>query len=199
MNDVKEKPILFSGEMVSAIFEGRKTQTRRIIKNQPVKDGLLWKLFGAGWSVGIYSVLCVPGHSLSNKNPYGRPGDRLWVRETWCECKCGAVSCQGFQYKADDQGGNSGWKWKPSIHMPRKACRLLLEIVSMRVERLNAISADDALAEGIDISNSAGMAPVVGRAWYTTRFRQLWESINGKDSWEKNPWVWAITFKPVML
>lgn len=165
---MKERPILFSGEMVRAIFDGRKTQTRRLHKTV--------------------------GGSIHPENcPYGNPGERLWVRETFRP-----FFKDGFIYLADagthrlnarsEEEAKKNWPgWKPSIHMPRKACRLTLEILSLKVQRLNDISEEDAQAEGAKIEDA--LEP------YRYAFRCLWESINGAGSWEQNPWVWVIEFK----
>jgi hypothetical protein len=193
---MKERPILFSAPMVRAILDGRKTQTRRVCKVQPVvrpdlsPSGLLAWLVDAG----TYMFGDKPMPEFVNRCPYGRPGDHLWVREAFVFClddKFGPIP-DSVIYRADE--GNADWShgWKPSIHMPRCASRILLEITSVRVERLNDISEADARAEGYaEIPGSANqMAPA---AW----FEGLWESINGPGSWNDNPWVWVVEFRRV--
>ena len=176
--------------MVRAILEGRKTQTRRIVKPQPTyriieaqagvtigmdksKDGALW--YDANGKDPGREVAC----------PHGQPGDRLWVRETWGPCDGGAC------YRASERPTvvPDGGKWKPSIFMPRQASRITLEIVSVRVERLQDISPDDCRAEGMPRENND-----IGVRY---GYGQLWNSINGKGSWDLNPWVWVIQFKRV--
>lgn len=215
---MRERPILFSAPMVRAILDGRKTQTRRISK----------------WPGGTHRMHC----------PYGVPGDRLWVRETF-----------GFSHQDDDinrtervvfypAGGpmhltdagvdrlkrcrsgvlmqpnhfvRSPQRMRPSIHMPRWASRLLLEVVDARVERLQAISEMDAIAEGIErMPCSCSPTERRDRCWHSPHgthfrdyseppgfdcvspsfsFRTLWESINGADAWSANPWVWVVSFR----
>ena len=182
---IKERPILFSGPMVRAILEGRKTQTRRI-----VKDGIPL----GNWNETL------------NKCPYGKPGERLWVRETW------APVTIGYAYKADGVYIEESpvWKWKPSIHMPRVASRILLEITDIRVECLQEISEEDAKAEGLRRFAKFGVEEWGGVEahpqvknhfrWYDKpieAFKQLWEHINGRESWKQNPWVWVVEFKMI--
>jgi hypothetical protein len=154
----KERGILFSAPMVRAILEGRKTQTRRVVKNQVRRDG----------------YTC----------PYGKPGDVLWVRETWCGDRFNGVG-----YRATD--AQSG-PWKPSIFMPRWASRITLEITDVQVERVHDINECDIVAEGIPFPTDR----YVSYEELLAAFRDLWDSINGKTyPWASNPWVWALTFK----
>ena len=213
---MKERPILMSGEMVRAILEGRKTQTRRVVKPQPTCcsevtsiehhenpkcHNWLAKINGA--TLGIMQIGC----------KYGVPGDRLWVKErhayVW-----GTYFPSGHKdviYFADcvrdDSEERDGWwiaerfisnplKWKPSIFMPRRASRITLEIVSVKVERLCDISEEDAKAEGVN--GMFGKSAISDPA-YRVDYRLLWEKINGAGSWEKNPWVWVVEFKRVAL
>lgn len=200
---VKERPILFSGEMVRAILDGRKTQTRRIVKPQPVDF-----VFGAsGTHPAFVPPHCIAGYNAIGVNrvnecidylrkPYARPGDRLWVRENFAPIPdarpLGYYSNpkwmdREFWYQADnDRPTWGGEKWKPSIHMPRAASRLTLEIKSVRVERLNDISEEDAESEGVE---QRALDP-----WKRTAFCRLWETINGEGSWDVNPWVWVVEF-----
>lgn len=219
---MKEHPILFSGPMVQAILSGQKTVTRRAMKVQPQLLGKLWQVYGAGWSAGMSSVTAVPGHSLATKCPYGQVGDRLWVRESFADLHGTGVEhrpapagpLQRYAYAADSPPGSYaddarksyGIKWKPSIHMPRTACRILLEVTAVRVERLQDISEQQALAEGIDrdeLADAQGRYDMVadhnfsGRPTAAGAFRDLWAAINGMESWDANPWVWVVEFKRV--
>ena len=216
---VKERPMLFSAPMVRALLDGSKTQTRRVAKFKPRTPGC--NLSFSAMRVGHYMtgnpragfVL----HSGAGDStfplicPYGQPGDRLWVRETFgyvspdehqrphSECKIeyradlapGCTDRPG-QWPVDEcKGDPERPRWRPSIHMPRAASRILLEIVAVRVERLNDCSDIDALAEGCsarDMRSGDCMASVYAR---------LWESINGSGSWAGNPWVWVVEFKRV--
>lgn len=204
-----ERPILFDAEMVRAILAGRKTQTRRIVQPQPGDEwhpasyGEVHKLRD-GEFVFRNGEPVVIGWGPSNHDggeafpcPYGKPGDRLWVREAWGEHpEIEACTC----YKADPGHKYDGIKWKPSIHMPRARCRMRLEVTDVRVERLQDISEEDAKAEGIEIiqggfyKNYLG-GEVAGCSSPELSFYSLWESINGIGSWDKNPWVWALTFR----
>jgi len=197
MNALKERPILFSGPMVLAILDGHKTQTRRVVKPQPpadhpfpqpcVNDGYWWNDSKDDHD----DVSFWPTYSTCLPCPCGKPGDRLWVRETWCNYPmAGHDGAAGLCYRATNGSVPPG-SWKPSIHMPRWASRITLEITGVRVERLNEISRGDAMAEGCPHSNLAyGQNPC---DW----FHELWESINGPESWAANPWVWAIEFRKV--
>lgn len=214
----KETPILFSAPMVKAILEGRKTQTRRIIKPQPLEwietyDGKLPAKLSNDGNDTLEAIEC----------PYGKAGDRLWVRETWA-CVTGNMEHPKphssdsilILYRAD-QGEPEKLiseikGWKPSIHMPRAYSRLTLEITGVRVERLQDISEEDAKAEGCitekvrsgfdgsiidvpkEIPHESGKGLV---GWDNCRdwFADLWESINGPESWEANPFVWVVEFK----
>lgn len=199
---VKERPILFSGPMVRAILDGRKTQTRRVVK---LKDS---------WDVGPnYAGECWPVRKRGNRLvrmpcPYGAVGDRLWVRETWSPCSTFDPSEEtGAIYRAEPwrNGVEPSIKWTPSIHMPRWASRITLEITGVRVERLHDISNSDIVAEGFEATGAAQRMPdgsyaVAGRFEGTvSTLRQLfsmkWTEINGAGSWAANPWVWVIEFK----
>lgn len=201
---MKERPILFSAPMVRAILAGTKTQTRRVVKPQPHDP-----------AEGVYSAPSMihgtgsytQDHMLADgfdggTCPYGKPGDQLWVRETFAKVEGQTHPWIATDYRAtythgDRMGDHLGVKrrWTPSIYMPRAASRILLEIVSVRVERLQEISDQDALAEGV--------SPDMGLRWQsgddTPRgiYGELWESINGPGSWDANPWVWVVEFKRV--
>lgn len=204
----KERPILFSEPMVRAILEGRKTQTRRVVKVQPTSDA---QRFGT----------CVEDtgkkhegmhHWIDPENtenqtpffscPYGKVGDRLWVRETWAEEEHEGKAV----YRATDEGHFPivDGKWKPSIHMPRWASRITLEITAVRVERLKDISEADAQAESVYWDGyywRGGTHPVKGsdQCWGTPKdaYEAIWKTINGPEIWEANPWVWVIEFKKI--
>lgn len=196
--ETKERPILFSGEMVRAILDGRKTQTRRIVKPQPPSHVREIRV-GMFEPVVIRKGMEEPGTPVFGfadeergwKCKYGKPGDRLWVRETWfcITGEPGPISCN---YKADFGEHRFAGFWKPSIHMPRWASRITLEITGVRVERLNDISEEDAIAEGCQCSGVP--SSLTNRGAYA----KLWESINGKGSWSLNPWVWVVEFKRVI-
>lgn len=184
---MKERPVIFNGEMVRAILSGRKTQTRRVIANVS-PDNCIPLHKPTKTKDGIYThVMDAPGHGLC---PFGQVGDRLWVRETFGDCGSRLV------YRADIEDGAASQvkRWVPSIHMPRDACRILLEITAVRVERLNDISEEDAKAEGVPPSQHIITPP---EALYRVGFLKLWQSIYGEESWSANPWVWVIEFKQV--
>jgi len=203
---MKERPILFSGDMVRAILDGRKTQTRRILKSQAAKDCLIYHRPDGLY---IWTTCGGVGVGLPFKCPYGRIGDRLWVRETWM-CSTYDNYGQGpetriFFYRADQwteddfieweksNGKFPPTKWKPSIFMPRKASRITLEITNVRFERLQDIDDEQSGKEGIRYFKYKGPYCDPGKLI----FKQLWESINGTDSWDANPWVWVIEFRQI--
>lgn len=210
---MKERPILFSGPMVRAILAGTKTQTRRAVKPQPPQETIGISIYHHPdhrphfWANDGASLL-----EWSQPCPYGARGDRLYVRETWQHENSPhgpyQADAQVF-YRADyldDLHGPDGEKspagkyrtWRPSIHMPRSASRILLEVSSVHVERLQDISEADARAEGapsshpsIDrISREYGYEDFP-RSWYA----QLWDQINGAGAWASNPWVWVVEFR----
>ncbi|MFA0950630.1 hypothetical protein ACW7C1_17940 [Klebsiella pneumoniae] len=221
MTKISERGMIFNAEMVRALLDGRKTQTRRPIKWKQTRfteigereDGSKWP-----WSEDAEHA-CDFWHPC----PFGAVGDRIWVRETWGvvshafsddglmidwvpdrpataihEMPFGNGYYSGYAIYAadgdftwgDDDGYEDGRScWKPSIHMPRAASRILLEITDVRVERLRSMSQDDARAEGVIAASGpmeAGLA-----------FRELWDSIYGEESWKANPWVWVIKFKRI--
>jgi hypothetical protein len=192
---MKERPIIFSAPMVRAILGGTKTQTRRALAPDLFisSGGAVVRMASAGpATTGIREAHC----------PYWRqPGDRLWVREAWSrDEEDGALFYRadvGTGNEADDwqrniDDGASGYRWKPSIFMPRCASRILLDVTDVRVERLHDISEADAIAEGVNAKHTAD-------ASYTAResYAVLWEQINGPGSWDATPWVWVIEFKRV--
>lgn len=201
------KPILFSTEMVQAILEGRKTQTRRIIKPQP-KEGIITTAFDfkKGFYASKIKIEENPDRFEITKlfKPKYQTGDILWVRESFAKPPIYAFGVK-YIYKAGFNESICGWK--PSIHMPKEAARIFLEVTNVRVERLRDISEDDAIAEGVEIIDYAeSIFPVFrkynlkekkGTLYPRLSFRTLWEKINGQDSWESNPWVWVYEFKVV--
>ncbi len=205
-----ERPILFSGEMVRAILEGKKTQNRRVIKPQPTIN---WHYRTWCDSQTYAWTTCHPlnvkyqNQIQKVKCPYGQPGDILWVRETWCD-----AGVFGYAYRATDSLPIGVNTWRPAIHKPRKAARLFLQVKDVRVERLQDITEEDARAEGvktavwympygkdedahIDISGLPGYPDQ--RASYRNGFATIWDSINAKRGygWDTNPWVWVIEFE----
>lgn len=227
---MRERPILFSGDMVRAILDWRKTQTRRVVK-QPKKwagqyDQLCTKTmlntFMVWWWNGVHGFV-----GASQECPYGQPGDRLWARETHAIVPRTAYRCsEGVQQtlRPDDDHDaaiyREGWelsppgRWRPSIHMPRWAIRITLEVTGVRVERLKDMEGQapypgesDALAEGVYRIHhgdgayyySAFRDEPDGKNWNdpTDAFRELWESINGIGSWDANPFVWVVSFKRI--
>jgi len=190
-----DRPILFSGPMVRALLDGRKTQTRRAIKAPTARGGFI-----LSFNHGIPEFNFGPDDRKPNGDlrwhscPYGQPGDLLWVRETFSQ----HPQFADLAYKADDDGDgfedSDGFLWEPkyspSIHMPRALSRLTLRITDVRVQRLQECSNEDAVAEGIGTPTDMRYATVDG-------YRPLWESINGAGSWDANPWVWALTFEVI--
>ena len=245
---MKERPILFSASMVRALLAGTKTQTRRVVKAMPVvaspsvshircelhpfsrkamagtpgesaalPDQMAWVAYD--WvenAIGIESIEWL-------RNPYGQPGDRLWVKETFFDVRpwryeplFGGVAGD-FIYRAEyeyreEQGRPDilgGRHWRPSIFMPRAASRLTLEIASVRVERLQDITREDAIAEGLE-ARETEIGPFYPDYGWKLKggsrhefadpresYRTLWEKLNGAGSWAANPWVWVLEFKRV--
>ncbi|SBZ41616.1 morphogenetic protein [Klebsiella quasipneumoniae] len=251
---MKERGMIFNGEMTRAILDGRKTQTRRIMKVQPSEDFTPMNMaletdYKARWYTpgvvdkdGYLQPASKEVFGVSNENegyscPFGAVGDRIWVRETWAIlgnedgccidweeklCKADERSAARiYRASCEQKPGNYGlwsipddadWKphtkdhqyegaWRPSIHMPRWASRILLEITDVRVERLNSISQEDAQAEGMELTGwrPTYFDPDSGGEVMTPydNFAQLWESIYGEESWKADPWVWVIEFKRV--
>lgn len=211
---MKERPIIFNAEMVRAILSGQKTQTRRVMANVQT-DNCLTLRKPTKTKAGTYThVLDAPKHDLC---PFGNIGDRLWVREAHAFVPEPAYrrstgitqtvnpndDYQASIYRENFDRFSGGIKWRASIHMPRWACRILLEITDVRVELLNDISEEDAVAEGVPsaahLISDAGtyLTPAGNFATATVAFQRLWESIYGEESWRSNPWVWVIEFKRV--
>ncbi|CAM7655757.1 hypothetical protein [Klebsiella quasipneumoniae] len=231
---MKERGMIFNAEMVRAILDGRKTQTRRIMKPQPepCPRGGHW------WPSNVFKIMLHVEDEMQNGKggwgglvgdacPFGDVGDRIWVRETFqgplvheelfeeysaypekfeTPEYCEYAADGGVRPEYCDLDDNLRHGWRPSIHMPRWASRILLEITNVRVERLNAISEEDAEAEGIDMEalydsqdcyDCIADHNMTGRPTVTGAFKYLWESIYGAENWLANPWVWVIEFKRV--
>ncbi|WP_454862503.1 hypothetical protein [Paraburkholderia fungorum] len=249
---MKERPILFSGPMVRALLDGSKTQTRRILKVQPdmstlkpeFRDPNLWgfrkrfMMYADDWSGHEHAMYRKTERGdpdlpvYQHRSPFGEPGDRLWVRETWhahwgpttprarivteaavrqsdgAIAHASASEPLSVHYAADSEGtAPFGRKWKPSIHMPRWASRITLEVTGVRVERLQDISEADAAAEGVESLRNEGeywkdyvrsttrcdeLTCLTGRE----SFRTLWDSLAAPGAdWDANPWVWVVDFK----
>jgi hypothetical protein len=217
-----DRPILFSAEMVRAILEGRKTQTRRKVKPQPPAEAesVCRQLyseeapeFDGAWTWWAGKPQKPITRPLFCR--YGAPGDLLWVRETWgavwpaddpvplrqCEIEYRADLPPGCtdrpgEWPADEGSGPEVPKWRPSIHMPRWASRITLRIKDIRVERLQDISEDDARAEGVTPLDYAAHHVAAG-CGARIAFEQLWNKINSPGAWEANPWVWVVSFERV--
>jgi hypothetical protein len=212
-----ERPILFSGPMVRALLEGRKVQTRRIMKVQPPSERHeLWWTADTTNAVERRKMKAGPRGSWLDMSspradrdgsepfgcPYGVPGDRLWVRENFYLCnwihwpdlphRVNPVDKHDVAFFAATFDRCTP-RERPSIHMPRWASRLTLEVTEVRVERLQAISEDDARAEGVIGATRDGGRQVSHR----DAFAHLWNSINGPSSWAANPFVWAVSFRVV--
>lgn len=200
-----ERPILFSAPMVRAILDGRKTQTRRAVKGNPINMVRLMHKTQAmdGYDEPTGEFGFCPSPRVISKHvrcPYGQAGDTLWVRETWSApyrySDMKPRDCGGpCWYWADGDPSEGDWT-KPtvSIHMPRWASRISLRVTGVRCERLQDIGEEDAKAEG---TQEPSLVPYIGACWSERdAFARLWESINGNGSWAKNPWVWVISFVP---
>lgn len=210
---MKEKPIIFSAPMVRAILEGRKTQTRRIVWSKSTdyaeitenEAGELWP-----WRE------TEDGEDFWYPCPYGQPGVRIWVKESFSPIYPQDPVYNGgqpieYDYAATyTDGGRLGdsigikKSWKSSRYMPRRASRITLETTAVRVERLQDISEDDCLAEGIGQVIREGMPSIQQCGEYdsididlVSEYSKLWESINGSGSWDENPWVWVVEFRRV--
>ena len=212
--EVRERPILFSGEMVRAILDGRKTQTRRVVKlpEHVVARGIHprmdeWVSKGNRYTTGsgqyqggnpLYTgdqppgllVTCLDDTCQRVPCPYGQPGDRLYVRETWHKIfEWPEGHNERLLYRADGHDLPPGHRWKPSIHMPKRFSRIWLEVTGVRVERVQDITEEDAVAEGVQMNGPAALTD-------RTSFAHLWDSINARRgySWESNCWVWVVEF-----
>ncbi|MDV2874429.1 hypothetical protein [Phytobacter diazotrophicus] len=188
---MKERGMIFNAEMVRAILDGRKTKTRRIMKVDCMDicekdDGSLWPWREDEENHGDYWYPC----------PFGDVGDRIWVRETFAYGTDFGETDVGCFYRATDPGwddNDTGARWRPSIHMPRWASRITLEITGVRVERLNTISTESARAEGYPAERELDGGNIDPWLW----FRDLWDGIYPEQSFKHNPWVWVISFKRI--
>ncbi len=201
----RERPILFNDQMVRAILEGRKTVKRHVVKDTG--------FYAIDAAIHGNDVALREREALSTRCPYGEPGDRLWVRETWgLQVRSyGGGAGEFIVYRATNpdaiycrssEGREYPVKWKPSIHMRRHSSRILLEITAVRVERLQDISEEQALAEGVrgEPCDHARQACSDIGCWGDTAkgaFGFLWEQLNGAGAWQANPWVWVVEFKRV--
>lgn len=225
---MRERPILFSVPMVRAILDGRKTQTRRVVKERHFPADFHTDAL----RVGVIEALeewYGSGRGDVLPAPYGQPGDRLWVRETWALVRPQVYdsftndwsdphgwegpapkerpSGYALAFAADDHPSHfddRGFHWRPSIHMPRWASRLTLDVVRVRVERLQDISEADAQVEGVErLTGSLSSlfrsytSPAIGLATARESFRTLWHALHGRESWDANPWVWVIEWAPL--
>lgn len=192
---MKERPILFSAPMVRAILDGRKTQTRRAAKPRGNPSTLL----DGSWS-DEYVLDPDNRDWLMRDFPYGQPGDRLWVKETFFDttpfrdAPLFGGRTSPIAYRADGEFIGCH-KWKPSIYMPRSVSRILLEVTGVRIERLQNISEADAEAEGVDFLRQVPDADetLTARQLYEC----LWDGINRDGSWDANPWVWVVEFRRI--
>lgn len=217
---MKERPILFQGPMIRAVLEGRKTQTRRLVNlrefGESTTRGYQWTFRDrrARWQDLCHADMIA-------RCPYGAPGDQLWVREAFTHITGNGIR---VHYRADGEPTDSGGRvlptepglrrWSPSIHMPRKASRLQLDVTEIRIERLQSISKQDAIAEGAQ--RFEGLAdpspyPSSGNNWSMesptshrqclgspqTAFGNFFIKLHGQDVWDANPWVWVVGFKPI--
>lgn len=202
------RPILFSGPMVRAILEGRKSQTRRIVKPQPEEAGfgrnckVAPYCTGTQWPLSYYEMR---GACWNSSGPlkcrYGKPGDRLWVRETFLPRANGSAAIYRADHDEVDAAGLAGLYsdkgWKPSIFMPRKLSRITLEVTEVRVERVQNISDSDCEAEGVRPSvDGTGKDWRADESGWRRTYRHVWDSING--NWDANPWVWCVSFRRVL-
>jgi hypothetical protein len=190
-----EHPILFAGAMVRAILEGRKTQSRRVVKPQPKLHSGQEEVVSAAWEAGFIDVKC----------PYGKPGDRLWVRETFSAyAPSGQIGNWKtgknvtYVYRAASENADVA-RWYPSIFLPRIASRITLEITNIRVERLQEISSADIQAEGILPKDYPNGTYISEFDWERRLWAEGWNALSAKRgySWESNPFVWVIEFKKV--
>ncbi len=209
MTKIIERGMIFNGEMVRAILDGRKTQTRRIIKDCTVGRDPISKFI----QIGKKFIGCYPEdvpELIRECCPYGVPGDRIWVRETWAEAGASAPDLKLYRanYPAhvpthyENVPPAEDVRWTPSIHMPRWASRILLEITDVRVEQLKSISEEEARSEGV-AQLREGFWKHYQPGWTQHQlsargsFATLWESIYGFGEWDRNPWVWVIEFKRI--
>jgi len=206
---IKETPLIYTGEMVRAILEDRKWQTRRLNGLKKINESPDSWILETTTDIyyGAFTALLAPSnHRMSDKAeiikcPFGALGDRLWVRETFQEYRWDGIRQSNIRYRADHPGLTTTIPWKPSIHMFRWASRITQEITGLRIERLQEISLLDIIAEGVvplPLTEETNPKPRDGRI-IRERFRTLWDSLNAKRGygWDVNPWVWVIEFKRI--
>lgn len=198
---MRERPMIFNAEMVRAILDSRKTQTRRIMKVQPENAELGLRRItdsSVDKEVGMYfwclSDACGVKHrSKLFSCPFGEVGDRIWVRETWARYNIDQDSHDMAYRATTPEDWPEEGRWRPSIHMPRWASRIMLEITGVRVERLASISTGDAQAEGYPAERAENGGQLDAWLW----FRDLWDGIYPEQTFKHNPWVWVIEFKRI--
>ena len=212
-----DRPILFSAPMVRAILEDRKTVTRRALKPQ-LPTGWEFGLMEAGIKIGsiesphpkrgkvgvFIRKETSPGAWVTDviRCPYGKPGERLWVRETWARYNIDQDNLSTAYRATTPDDWPADGRWRPSIHMPRWASRILLEVTGLRVERLQDVTPDQAIAEGVDADicrQHLETSPTrhILKECELHGFAGLWESINSGGSWDANPWVWVVEFRRI--
>lgn len=213
------KPILFSTPMVQAILRGEKTQTRRIVKypKKIINPDIGFSAFTDNDQFEVRGVHENGQYGSSLFKMKYKVGDILWVRETWQHTKCLNINSEdenyGYVYKADGQPWEDyeGWSWKPSIFMPKEACRIFLKIKNIRIERLDAITETDAIKEGVElIEHNCFKNYMQGKDWFYNHknqngfemledpigsFFSLWAKINGNESLNENPYVFVYEFE----
>ena len=200
-DNMKERGILFSGEMVRALLSGTKTQTRRLVKVRPG-----YQIFDDDeqpWPLWTPRAAELGGHDSEQPCPYGAVGDRLWVREAWRVSSffdarpprdIGAGTSCSYEATSPRAGTATG-RYRHARFMPRWASRITLELTDVRVQRLTTISEEDARAEGVEpMTRGPDACAAFG---FTLAYARLWDVINGRGAWYANPWVWALTFKRV--
>ena len=196
---MKETGLMFKAPLVRAILSGQKTQTRRVVKPQPAPgQGMVNAAYCGDRHLWLRDGPCDESDPAYEwRCPFGKPGDRIYVRETWRQQADddGFLIDNAFWYRATDPDVMDSEDmekspWGPSIHMPKSAARIWLEVTGVRVERLQSISEADAKAEGVDASKYHGLDRAYARA-----FSELWESTGG--DWAANPWVWVVDFKRI--
>lgn len=212
---MKERPILFSTEMARAILEGRKSQTRRIIKYPKIyklNELIGWKIKPHKDTPVLFSFWYGTKYTLpAFRCPYGQPGDVLWVKETFLIEKSIEDKIH-YEYKSDySETMADDVCWKPSIFMPKEASRLKLKVTDIRVERVQDITEEDAIAEGVEYVDNQRVEGEedLCRIYLDymdnesilmsakSSYKSLWSKINGKDSWKSNPWVWVVEFEKI--
>lgn len=200
---MKERPVNMRAQEVRAILAGKKTQFRRVVKWPLLSksDGSKKRMLLEADAPLLVEIL----KENTRRHPHlqfrqlGQPGDRLWVRETWApHADMPRAAIYRCDPGGDYQDNSAAFRWRPSVHMPRALSRITLKVVSVRVESLNDISEEDAIAEGVEIKQDARIAAYVAQdSPGRMEFWCWWSSIYGPEDWTENPWVWAVQFKVV--